>query len=157
MGRLEAIHRHMRQQAAATASTRLLDRFGTAVHPGDMVLVVPGAQVFRLVKAERELDPRVPAGLLHVVLRAELDLRVPAGQPIMDFIFNGELTAVVAEAEAKVKAGVDKAVADAVGDVEEPPQASSADPPAHAPADAPPADPPAGEILLTDRFQRSTS
>jgi hypothetical protein len=72
---------------AEAIATQALDRFGQPISVGDIVLFTPPVpQTFAVQAVAPVLDPRMPTGLLQVVLGASLPLLVPKVQPINSLI-----------------------------------------------------------------------
>lgn len=63
------------------------DRFGVAIRPGMKVLYRPNVDmIFDVVDVRPVLDPRLPPGVVTIVLQAAAPVSVRIGQPVINMI-----------------------------------------------------------------------
>ena len=101
MGRMERLNQQQQARIKAqfaagvhNGSGRIRDRFGHVLAPGEAVLFSPAmAQVFQIADLQPVVDPRLPAGLVQVVLIPIEPVLVRAEQPQAELVHLPELTA----------------------------------------------------------------
>jgi hypothetical protein len=161
MGREEVLKQQQIRQAQASfaqgvsnGQITIVDRFGHKLRQGDVVLLsTPMPPMYQIADIQPVLDPRLPAGVVRVVLVAQDDQLLRPGVPIPSLVFLAEVTAAFQKQVASGTPSGEAAPPPEGSDGLTPP-ASSDEPPSGAPEGETPLEVtgarPSGGVVLTD-------